>query len=225
LKWAESAAGKVAGPGGQRRQISNPTSMRIVHELRARSDAVLVGVNTVLADDPLLTARNVAAIRQPRRIVLDSLLRIPPSSRLVSTIDQGPLTVYCTERAEESRAEMLRSVGVEVVRLPSDEHHRASLTAMLTDLCVKSVTHLIVDAGPTLASAFFGANLADRLWLFRSHMRIEDTTAPSSASVPDTFGKTVSVPLDGNVLTEYLNRSSPVFFAGLASPDYLMIRP
>ena len=225
LKWAQSADGKVAGPGGQRRQISNPTSMRIVHELRARSDAVLVGIDTVLADDPLLTARNVSASRQPRRVVLDSLLRIPPSSKLVTTLEQGPVTVYCTERAEDSRAAVLRSAGVDVVRLPSDEHRRPSLPTMLADLCAKSVTHLIVDAGPTLASAFFAGNLADRIWLFRSHMRIEDATAPAAADVPDTFEKTVNMPLDRDMLTEYLNRSSPVFFIGQASPDYLMIRP
>jgi diaminohydroxyphosphoribosylaminopyrimidine deaminase / 5-amino-6-(5-phosphoribosylamino)uracil reductase len=225
LKWAQSVNGKVAGSGGQRRQISNPASMRIVHQLRARSDAILVGIGTVLADDPLLTARDVDATRQPRRIVLDSLLRMPPSSRLVTTLDQGPVTVYCTERAEESRAEALRASGVEVVRLPSDEHHCPALTAMLAGLGGKSITHLVVDAGPTLAGAFFAKNLADRLWLFRSHTRIEDATAPAAAGVPDTFEKTVSMPLDHNVLTEYLNRSSPVFFTGLASPDYLMIRP
>ena len=224
LKWARSADGKMAGPGGRRRQISNAASMRIVHELRARSDAILVGINTVLADDPLLTARNVAAMRQPVRVVVDSLLRIPPSSKLVATIDQGPLTVYCTERADESRAGVLRLAGVDVVRLPSDEHDRPSLSAMLTDLARKSITHLLVDAGPTLASGFFAANLADRVWLFQSDVRIEDGSAPAAPDIPATFEKTAGVALDGNVLTEYLNRTSPVFFAGVASPDCLLIR-
>jgi diaminohydroxyphosphoribosylaminopyrimidine deaminase/5-amino-6-(5-phosphoribosylamino)uracil reductase len=199
--------------------------MRIVHELRARSDAVLVGINTVLSDDPLLAARNVTELRRPRRVVLDSSLRIPITSKLVATLDQAPLTVYCTDPAEEARADALRSTAVEVVPLPSDQHGRPSLAAMLNDLASKSVTHLIVDAGPTIATAFFAANLADRIWLFRSHMRIEDETAPAAPAVPDTFENTVSVPLDSDVLTEYLNLSSPVFFAGVTSPDYLMLGP
>jgi diaminohydroxyphosphoribosylaminopyrimidine deaminase/5-amino-6-(5-phosphoribosylamino)uracil reductase len=80
LKWAETADGKVAGPGGARLQISNERSTRLVHELRGRCDAVMVGVNTVLSDDPLLTARDVPSPRRLFRVVLDTRLRIPLSS-------------------------------------------------------------------------------------------------------------------------------------------------
>src|SRR2546423_8567983 len=83
LKWAESADGKVAGAGGKRRQISNPRSTRALHELRGRSDAIMVGINTVLADDPMLIARDVRSARPLIRVVLDSQLRIPMDSRLV----------------------------------------------------------------------------------------------------------------------------------------------
>ena len=93
LKWAQTADGKIAGPGGQPLRISNPASTRAVHQLRAISDAILVGIGTVLADDPLLTVRGIEPLRPLRRIVLDSRLRIPIQSRLVQTARQWPLLV------------------------------------------------------------------------------------------------------------------------------------
>src|SRR5687768_16410958 len=89
LKWAETADGKVAGPRGERLQISNEKSTRVVHELRARSDAILVGINTVLTDDPMLTPRDVPTTRRIIRAVLDARLRIPMSCKLVRTARQS----------------------------------------------------------------------------------------------------------------------------------------
>src|SRR5687768_2554687 len=89
LKWAETADGKVAGPGGERLQISNERCARVVHKLRAASDAVLVGINTVINDDPMLTPRDVPTTRRIIRAVLDARLRIPMSCKLVRTARQS----------------------------------------------------------------------------------------------------------------------------------------
>jgi riboflavin biosynthesis protein RibD len=104
LKWAESSNGKVAGAGGRPIHITGPRSDRVVHELRSRSDAILVGINTVLADNPLLTARRVPIHRPLLRAVLDTHLRIPLSSRLVQTAGESPVVVYCSAEAFERHA-------------------------------------------------------------------------------------------------------------------------
>src|SRR5205085_2753970 len=98
LKWAQSRNGKVAGAMGKRVKITGEESDHVVHELRARSDAIAVGTNTVLNDDPLLTARGVAiSDRKLLRVVLSNSLKIPLSSRLVQSARQSPVLVYCSE--------------------------------------------------------------------------------------------------------------------------------
>ncbi len=96
LKWAQTADGKVAGPHGHRLQITGRRATQLVHELRTRSDAILVGINTVLADNPRLTARYARKPRNPARFVIDSMLRTPPDAHMVAdtsaltTIFHGP---------------------------------------------------------------------------------------------------------------------------------------
>jgi len=113
LKWAQTADGKVAGPGGRRMQISNERSMRIVHELRAKCNAIMVGINTVLTDDPHLTARVENPPRIPLRVVLDSGLRMPLDSNLVRTARQTPVRVY-SHAAPSPQAAELRRLGVQL---------------------------------------------------------------------------------------------------------------
>jgi diaminohydroxyphosphoribosylaminopyrimidine deaminase/5-amino-6-(5-phosphoribosylamino)uracil reductase len=220
LKWAQSADRKVAGGGGARKQISNPTSMRLVHELRAKSDAVLVGIGTVLADDPLLTARGVPNPRPLIRAVMDSNLRTPITSRLVTTAAESKVIIYClAETLDSSRAAALRERGVEVVPLITGRMSKPAPSLMLKDLAQRGVTHLLVDAGPTLAQNLIDYGLVDRVWIFHSPMLINDPTAPSAASTP--FREIASVDVGGDRLVELLNPFSEVFFAPTPSPDFL----
>ena len=94
LKWAQTADAKVATPGRGRLHISNAISTRIIHRLRGRCDAVLIGINTALNDDPLLTARDQDASRMPTRVLLDSSLRVRLDGQLVTSAAQTPLIVY-----------------------------------------------------------------------------------------------------------------------------------
>jgi len=222
LKWAESADGKVAGPRGRRVQITNEQSTRLVHELRSRSDAILVGINTVLMDDPLLNARRVEPLRPMTRIVLDRKLQIRPASRLVQTALETRTLVYTSSRMTETdRARELIRAGVEL-RVAAESPAGLSLADVITDIGTLGATHLIVEPGPTLARSFLVRNsmLWDRAWVFRSLMRIDD---PSATPAPPTpIGKVAELAIGTDQLTEYLNPASDAMFSPEPSADFLL---
>lgn len=223
LKWAESSNGKVAGAGGKRSQISCDRAMRVVHELRARSDTILVAVNTVLTDDPQLTVRNVEMFRTPMRSVLDTNLRLPLESVLART-GAGELTVFCSRHAfhDSPRVAELESMGLRVRPIRSPETGKLALDDVLADLDDRG-QHLLVEPGPRLAMSFFNENLCDRLWVVRSPRAINADGAPDAAKVPSHFIKTGEVNLDGDILSEYLNPKSPVYFAAEPSADVVRL--
>ncbi|HEY1921265.1 MAG TPA: bifunctional diaminohydroxyphosphoribosylaminopyrimidine deaminase/5-amino-6-(5-phosphoribosylamino)uracil reductase RibD [Tepidisphaeraceae bacterium] len=221
LKWAQTADGKIAGPGGQRMKISNAASFRVIHDLRGRCDAILVGLATVLADDPLLMARGINPQRPLVRVVLDCHLRIPMSSQLIRTAAQSPVLVCCEESAFERNAgavARLRGSGVEVAPLRGEG--RISLEHLLDDLGARGITHLLVEPGAKLARSFLGQGLTDRVWVFHSPLRVNSEDAPDAMRV--IYPTTGIVELDGDELHEHLNPGSDVFFAMERSPDLLM---
>ncbi|MFQ5491899.1 MAG: bifunctional diaminohydroxyphosphoribosylaminopyrimidine deaminase/5-amino-6-(5-phosphoribosylamino)uracil reductase RibD, partial [Phycisphaerae bacterium] len=143
LKWAQSLDGCIATRTGNSKWISSPLSRRWVHRLRARVDGILVGINTVLKDDPLLTARDVPIRRVATRIVLDTRLRLPARSQLVQTAAQIPLVVCTTGRAlnqNTNRARRLERAGVHF--LPCRTHkNRIALPDVLERLAKQKVTN------------------------------------------------------------------------------------
>ena len=206
LKWAESADGKVAGPGGVRTQISGPQSSRLVHQLRANSDAVVVGVGTVLRDDPLLTPRGVPLRRKPLRIVLDRGLRTPAGSQLVRTARDWPTVVVFNYFHSPVSPKHFAAHGVAL------DGHDVAATTDVNDLCIAldgvmrdklNLGEVLVEPGPTLAAAFFAARRVDRLWVFRSPRVIGDDTAPRAAAVPDWLVPTGTLRVGDDILTEY----------------------
>ena len=167
-KWAQTADGFLALPRGRRRWVSGEPARRRVHELRSRCDGVLVGVGTVLADDPLLTNRSGRG-KQPARVVLDSRLRTPADSRLVRS-GAGCVLVATTAgaaQANRAAATLLRRAGAELIELP-----RAAggvcLEALLDELGRRQWTYLLVEGGPRVLGAFCSAGLADELMVFVS---------------------------------------------------------
>jgi diaminohydroxyphosphoribosylaminopyrimidine deaminase/5-amino-6-(5-phosphoribosylamino)uracil reductase len=222
LKWAETADGKIAGAGGARRQISSAISSQAVHDLRARCDAIAVGVNTIITDDPELTARGSAPLRVPRRVIFDSSLRIPLTSKVVQTARTAKTIVFTIIKPGD-RIRRLEDLGVHVEQAEPTAIGRLSLKSVLNKL--DDVTHLLVEPGPTLAAAFFEENIADRLWVFRSQDRLDDATAPPAAAIPENFKKGGELQLGNDVLTEYLNTRSPVFYALAESADLILSSP
>jgi diaminohydroxyphosphoribosylaminopyrimidine deaminase/5-amino-6-(5-phosphoribosylamino)uracil reductase len=225
LKWAQSADGKIAGSLGRRVQISNPTSMRIMHALRGRSDAVMVGVKTVLNDDPLLTTRDPGAPRKPLRVVLDTHLHTPLTGQLAITARDWPTIIFCSE-AVAAGASALREKGIEVVPTPPDKKGRPSLAAVFTDLHCRAVTHLMVEPGERLSRILVDNSLWDRAWVFRSPNPIppDDNGAAAPSAVNLSVPPVVTLDLAGDVLAEYLNPSSPAFFAPVESADLAKAR-
>jgi diaminohydroxyphosphoribosylaminopyrimidine deaminase/5-amino-6-(5-phosphoribosylamino)uracil reductase len=221
LKWAQSADGFVSGEGGRRARISNEQSTRAVHALRARCDAIAVGIGTVLSDDPLLTARGLSAMRPLSRAIFDTHLRLPTSCRLVGTAREAPVRVFCTSAAAGGpRAQALRAAGVEVAPVALGADKRPDLAAALKRLAAEGTMHLLVEGGPTLSAALIAANLVDRAWVIRSPRRLQGGVP--AAELPGNWVNTGTLSLSDDSLAEWLNPASDVFFHADPSADYVL---
>jgi diaminohydroxyphosphoribosylaminopyrimidine deaminase/5-amino-6-(5-phosphoribosylamino)uracil reductase len=164
LKSAISLDGFTATTSGDSRWISGPESRALVHRWRAESDAVAVGIGTALADDPLLTARDVDAPRQPARVVFDSSARLPVDSALVRSIDQAPVYIFAEAGADPERVAALREAGAEVIELAGERGRR--LADALAELGRRQVTSLLVEGGAELAGSLLAAGEVDQLRVF-----------------------------------------------------------
>src|SRR3954468_14227060 len=164
LKSAATLDGRVATAGGDSQWISSEASRLLTHRWRAEADAVCVGIGTALADDPLLTAREVSTLRQPTRVVFDTRARLSRDSRLVESIGQAPLVVIASPGASETRVRALREAGADVVVCEGEPSDRVS--AGLAELGQRDITSLLLEGGPTLAGAFRDAGELDELRLF-----------------------------------------------------------
>jgi diaminohydroxyphosphoribosylaminopyrimidine deaminase/5-amino-6-(5-phosphoribosylamino)uracil reductase len=165
LKIAQSLDGKTATVSGQSKWITGPEARRFGHLMRARNDAILIGIETALADDPELTCR-IAGLedRSPLRIVLDTRLRLGAQSRLAKTASQTPVRVYTAAAGGDA----LKACGVEVVRVSRDARGRPDIAAVLADLAGRGTTRLLVEGGAAVHAAFLDRGLADRLEIFRA---------------------------------------------------------
>ena len=162
LKLARTRDGFAGGPGSERLRITGPTADGAVHLWRARTDAILVGIGTARADDPLLTVR-LAGLgdRTPVRIVLDSGLRLSPASVLARTACDGPVLVLTTARAPAHARRALEALGVAVEIVPANPVGRIDLAAGLARLAERGVTRVFSEGGPGLAEALAEADLID----------------------------------------------------------------
>ena len=167
LKLAVSSDDNIAAAGRKPVAISGDAARSRVHLLRAQCDAILVGVGTVLADDPLLTTRLPGMEAQsPVRVVLDRSLRIPGSSKLVHSARETPLWVMTSTVAEAPAAMKLGAAGAQVIRVASAPPG-LDLSAVLHALADKGITRLLVEGGSRMASSFVTAGLVDEVWLLR----------------------------------------------------------
>ena len=179
LKWAMSLDGKIATKTGQSRWISNERARILVHKLRAVSDVVMVGVGTVKADDPLLTARLFPPQRQQKRVVVDSRGRTPLTAGVVLTAHQTPTIIATTRYCPRERAEALRRAGCRLLRLRS-KRKRVDLRALMQRLGKEEVTNILVEGGGRLAASLIENGLVDRIVCFIAPIIIggSQTTTP-----------------------------------------------
>jgi diaminohydroxyphosphoribosylaminopyrimidine deaminase/5-amino-6-(5-phosphoribosylamino)uracil reductase len=173
LKLAMSADGKAGLAGRRPAAITGERARDRVHLLRAMNDAILVGIGTALADDPVLTCRLPGmADRSPVRVVFDASLRLPRDGRLVTSVKDAPLWVVTAHSAPAHREQALRARSVEVLRVEISAPGRLDLGAALRLLADRGITRLLVEGGPVLASAMIACDLVDEVALFQASARI-----------------------------------------------------
>jgi diaminohydroxyphosphoribosylaminopyrimidine deaminase/5-amino-6-(5-phosphoribosylamino)uracil reductase len=164
-KWAMSLDGKIATRTGDSKWISNEASRHRAHELRGRMDGIVVGIGTVLADDPLLTARPPGP-RVAARIVLDSKARMPLTAQLVQTAGQTPTLVVVSAAAPAERIDSLRRAGCEIL-IPSPDHDGTPRIApLLEELGKRRWTNLLVEGGSEVLGRFLDADAIDEVHVF-----------------------------------------------------------
>ncbi|MGZ6021673.1 MAG: bifunctional diaminohydroxyphosphoribosylaminopyrimidine deaminase/5-amino-6-(5-phosphoribosylamino)uracil reductase RibD [Rhizomicrobium sp.] len=212
LKIAQSLDGKTATVSGDSKWITGEEARRYGHLLRARNDAILVGINTALADDPELSCR-LAGLEghSPTRIVLDSRLRLGEQWKLVTTAKQTPTIVFTTAA---KGGDNLRAAGVDVVQVTRDARGRPDLMALLTELSKRKITRLLVEGGATVHAAFLDRGLADRLEIFTApialgaagHSAIDALAALTLAEAP-RFHRIAQRPLGNDLLESFVAKA------------------
>lgn len=169
LKSAMTLDGKIATAKGESKWITGSKAREHVHQLRNRVDAIAVGVNTVLKDDPQLTARlsgrKGQATRQPVRLIFDSRLRISSTARVLQGIEHNPTAIVTTKEADPEKVEQLRSKWVEVLVLPQ-KRKQVSIRRCLQDLGAMGITSVLVEGGSELNASFLGEGLVNQVYLY-----------------------------------------------------------
>jgi diaminohydroxyphosphoribosylaminopyrimidine deaminase/5-amino-6-(5-phosphoribosylamino)uracil reductase len=166
LKLATSLDGRIATKTGASKWITSPDSRARGHRLRASHDAVLVGVSTIVADDPQLTVREGPPARNPIRVIVDSTLRIPLGSTVVTTAAEGPTCVVTTPNSSVKAEEALAERGVNVVRVAANTQGRCDMKAALRALAQREVVSVLCEGGAELAGSLLADQLAEELHFF-----------------------------------------------------------
>jgi diaminohydroxyphosphoribosylaminopyrimidine deaminase / 5-amino-6-(5-phosphoribosylamino)uracil reductase len=212
LKLAVSSDDKIGAAGRKPIAISGEAAKARVHLLRAQSDAILVGIGTVLADDPLLTCRLPGMeARSPVRVVLDRSLRIPGASRLIHSARETPLWVMTSNISEAPAAMKLGAAGAQVIRVATTSTPpRLDLPGVLHALAGKGITRLLVEGGARVASSFVASGLVDEVWLLRGAEAVGADGVAALEALPlsaltesPTFKLRASETLEKDTLTIY----------------------
>lgn len=177
-KWAMTLDGKIAAHTGASQWISNEESRKIVHQLRGRVDAILVGSGTAQADDPALTARPVG-VRTATRIVIDSRAALPLESQLVRTCGEIPVLLFAGEQAASEKVSELKNQGVEVVQVPLSESGWLCWEAILDTLGQRKMTNVLVEGGGQVLGSLWDKRFLDELHVFIAPKLVGGQQAPS----------------------------------------------
>jgi diaminohydroxyphosphoribosylaminopyrimidine deaminase / 5-amino-6-(5-phosphoribosylamino)uracil reductase len=166
MKGAVSLDGKIATKTCDSKWISNEESRRYVNKLRSTVDGIMVGINTVILDNPLLIPKIARPKKYPVRIILDSKLRIPLSCDAVKTSEKYKTWVFTAEDSRSDKEAKLRSMGLEVIRVPKDESGRVSPRHVCEELFRREVMHVLVEGGGEINSGLLKEGILDKIILF-----------------------------------------------------------
>ncbi|MCR6544647.1 bifunctional diaminohydroxyphosphoribosylaminopyrimidine deaminase/5-amino-6-(5-phosphoribosylamino)uracil reductase RibD [Dehalobacterium formicoaceticum] len=176
FKSAVTLDGKTSSYTGSSKWITGEEARMVGRQLRHRYDAILTGIGTVLADDPLLTTR-VPGLKDPQRVILDSRLRIPMEAQVLDT-KSAPTLVFTGEIADgEPKAALLAEKGVEVISCPGSEG-QVDIFSVLKILSEKGITSILIEGGAQIQGAFFDRELVDKLYVFIAPKLIGGHHAP-----------------------------------------------
>lgn len=185
LKLASSFDGRIATSGGESRWITGPEARRMVHLMRARHDAVLIGAGTALADDPQLDQRGLGIAHQPVRVVADSRLRCPQSGKLAASASDQPLWLcHGPEARTEARA-FWRERGARLIACECGPDGRLLMEDMLAKLGDAGLTRVFCEGGGQLAASLLAAGLVDRLIGFTAGLALGAGGTPAIGQLPD----------------------------------------
>ncbi len=193
LKLASTLDGRIATAGGESQWISGAVARDRAHLLRATHDAVMVGSNTVLVDDPALTCRLPGlAGRSPVRIVVDGRLRAPLTARVVAEARQVPTWFITLRGGDGARRDAFRAGGVDVIEVPATAEGSIDMTAALGELGRRGLTRVLVEGGATLAAVLLRAGLVDQLAWFHAPSLLGGDGLPAVA--PLGIGRLAEAP-------------------------------
>lgn len=216
LKVATSLDGRIATASGHSRWITGAAARRRGHWLRASHDAILIGSETALADDPELTCRLPGLDRRsPVRVVADGRLRLPVASKLAATAAAVPLWLVTVAGRGEDRRRPLEAAGAVVIEVAADAAGHPDATAMATALAARGLTRVLIEGGGRLAASFLGAGLVDDVAWFHAPLIIGgDGRAAAAAMAIETVGGAPSFVRDkvapaGADLIELYSRGTP----------------
>lgn len=209
LKLAVSRDGRIAGPGGVPVAITGAAARARSHMLRATSDAILVGIGTVIADDPALTCRLPGMEgRSPVRVVLDSRLRMPVGARLLDMPAASPVWIVCAPDADAGRRADLESRGATVLSADAGGDGRLDMGSVLERLAGQGIGRLLVEGGAEVAASLVGAGLVDEAMIFEGAVAIGAQGVPAGSALAairagDAYRRVDRRDLGGDVLCHY----------------------
>lgn len=166
LKAASSLDGKIATKTCDSKWISNEESRKYTDNLRSVSDGILVGINTVIADNPLLLPKMIKPKKIPVRIILDSKLRIPLACDVVKTSEKYSTLIFTGEDSRADKEAKLKSMGIDIVRVPRDDNGRVSLKRVCDELYKRGISNVLIEGGGEINSAFMQEGLIDKIVFF-----------------------------------------------------------
>jgi diaminohydroxyphosphoribosylaminopyrimidine deaminase/5-amino-6-(5-phosphoribosylamino)uracil reductase len=162
LKLASSVDGRIATSKGESQWITGPAARRYVHLLRSQHDAIMVGSGTAIADDPMLNVRTLGTDHQPVRVICDTKLRTPLSSKLASSAQETPVWMLHT-KSRRKLSRQWEDLGANCIQTPRGKNNRIDLEAAMTELGARGITRVFCEGGGTLAAALLDDDLVDTL--------------------------------------------------------------
>lgn len=162
LKYAQTLDGKIATLTGNSRWISGPSSLRFAHRMRSFSEAILVGIDTIIRDDPLLTVRLVKG-KNPQKIIVDSRLRMPLDCNLLKGRAASSTVIATTSLSEQKKIKRIQSTGAQVWLIKKDRSNHVDLKNLLHELGQRNIHSILVEGGSKIITSFLKKRLANRL--------------------------------------------------------------